>query len=940
MALQPETTSDRLLERDAELAVIEHALAGAAQGAGELIVVDGPAGVGKTSLLAATRTAAAAAGLLTLRARGAELERAFAFGIVRQLFDEVLRDEPADLFTGAARFAAPVLGLELPGGGPVASDDPYAARHALYWLTANLSADRPLALLVDDGHWADSASLDVLVHVAHRLEGIPVALVVASRTEETHETLEALRRHAAAHGTLLNLQPLSEDGAATVIRRFAPGADDSQCRACHAATGGNPFLLRELALAAAGGEGSLDSSRISEQSPERVTQEIAARLARLPEAAVRLARAVAVLGGGVPLRPAAGLAEVDQDAAAEAVDVLVAAGILRPPQPHELLHQLEFVHPLVRAAVYAGLGPAGRSRDHARAARLLDLEAGSPELVAAQLLRCQPAGDPWAYERLVAAARLASARGAADAATLYLRRAVDEPPPPRSRPGVLLDLAAAEFRNSEPGVAIDHLREAMAGELVSDQRFRATMLLSGLLGQTGQVADAVELLEAHVDALADRPDLRATAEAALVNVTRIDPQARPRATRIIERLRHRVEAGQERDQAVLGTISAEMGMAGEPAGPMAELAERALDGFDLTIGSAAGWSGYNAARSLIVAERYDKALQVLDRALEVARQRGAVLDVGSALVFRAELYLQTGDITAAEVDARSLGEIAAVCRWPMGEGFAVAWLGEVLIERGELDEAEAVLPRAAVGALPPYYPLIWGLLARGRLRLLQGRFEEAAMDLRESARRTLGIGHRSPALTPWRSLLAQALLGLGEREEARRLVAEELELAHPIGAARPIGIALRAMARVEGDDVRLLREAAAALDTSQAQLERARAHADLGVALRRAGDADEAREELRLAVDVAHRCGADALEDLALGELRAAGARPRRKATTGADALTPSERRIAQLAASGAQNREIAQALFVTTATVEFHLRNAYRKLGISGRPGLAGALS
>jgi DNA-binding CsgD family transcriptional regulator len=903
-------------------------------------MVDGPAGVGKTSLLDAARAAAAEAGLLTLRARGAELERAFAFGVVRQLFDEILRDEAIDrdaLLTGAASFAAPVLGLEGHGASSVA-DDPFAARHALYWLTANLSADRPLALLVDDGHWADGASLGVLAHIAHRLESIPVALVVASRTEESHETLEALRRHAAAYGTALPLAPLSEDGAAAVIRSLAPAADDAQCRACYAATGGNPFLLHELARSATGGDGGIDSARVFEQSPERVTQEIEARLARLPEPVVRLARAAAVLGGGVPLRPAAALAEVDPDGAAEAVDALVAAGVLRRALPHELLQPLEFAHPLVRAAVYAGLGTAGRSRLHARAARLLDIEAGSPERVAAQLLRCPPAGDPWAYERLVAAARLASARGAADAATLYLQRALDEPPPPRSRPGALLDLAAAEFRNSEPDVAIAHVREAMAGALDSDQRFRATMLLAGLLGQTGRVADAVDLLEEHVEALADRSDLRSAAEAALVNVTRIDPATRPRAARVIERLRRRVDAGEEQDRAVLGTISAEMGMAAEPAGPMADLAERALEGFDLTIGSAAGWSGYNAVRSLVVAERYDTALRFLERALAVARQRGAVLDVGAALTFRAELHLQKGDITAAEVDARSLAEIAAVCGWPMGQGFAVSWLGEVLIERGELDEAEEVLPRGPAGTVPSHYPMIWALLARGKLRLAQGRFEEAADEFRESSRRTLGIGHRTPAITPWRSLLAEALVALGGRDEARRLVAEELELARRIGAVRPVGVALRAMARLE-DDLGLLREAAATLDGSDAQLERARAHADLGVALRRAGEAEGAREQLRLAVDIAHRCGAGALEDRALAELRAAGARPRRRATTGAGALTPSERRIAELAVSGAQNREIAQALFVTTATVEFHLRNAYRKLGISGRPGLAEAL-
>src|SRR4029453_13161400 len=137
-------------------------------------------------------------------------------------------------------------------------------------------------------------------------------LVVACRTEEPRATLEMLRRHAAGHGTLIDLAPLSQDGAAVMIRRFAPGADDSQCHACYAATGGNPFLLHELARWAVA-DGSLDSGRVAEQSPERVTQEIAARLARLPEAAVRLAQAVAILGGGVPLRPAAGLAEVDAD---------------------------------------------------------------------------------------------------------------------------------------------------------------------------------------------------------------------------------------------------------------------------------------------------------------------------------------------------------------------------------------------------------------------------------------------------------------------------------------------------------------------------------------------------------------------------------------------------------------------------------------------------
>jgi DNA-binding NarL/FixJ family response regulator len=138
----------------------------------------------------------------------------------------------------------------------------------------------------------------------------------------------------------------------------------------------------------------------------------------------------------------------------------------------------------------------------------------------------------------------------------------------------------------------------------------------------------------------------------------------------------------------------------------------------------------------------------------------------------------------------------------------------------------------------------------------------------------------------------------------------------------------------------LLREAIELLDSSPAQLECAHAYADLGAALRGVGSVEEARGALRIAVELAHHCGAHALAEAALGELRATGARPRRRVTTGKGALTPSERRIAELAAAGCQNREIAEALFVTTHTVEFHLRNTYRKLEIASRTELAQALA
>ncbi len=233
-------------------------------------------------------------------------------------------------------------------------------------------------------------------------------------------------------------------------------------------------------------------------------------------------------------------------------------------------------------------------------------------------------------------------------------------------------------------------------------------------------------------------------------------------------------------------------------------------------------------------------------------------------------------------------------------------------------------------------------LARARLLQAQGRLEEAVEELREAGAWARATGNVNPSAIPWRSRLAECLAELGRSAEARRLAREEVELARRLGSPRAISIALRALGLAEGGEkeIGLLREAEEVMEGSPALLEMARVQFRLGAALRRERQRpDAAREHLTKAVDLAHRCGATVLEDTALEELRATGARPRRRLTTGLGALTPSERRIAELAASGQQNREIAEALFVTTNTVEFHLRNAYRKLEISGRGELGEAL-
>ncbi len=537
-------SEDRILERDRELAVIEAALAGAVRGEGSLVLVDGPAGVGKTTLMLAARDAAGEEGLLLLRARGSELERPFGFGVIRQLFDPVVQGEHgAKLLNGSARFAASVLDVDQ--SSP--PQDPFSTRNSIYWLTANLASRQPVLMLVDDAHWADDASLEVLAHLANRLHGIPVALILAARSEASWAPLELLRRTVAELGSLLHPSPLGEEAAITLIRSFAPEADEALCRACFEASGGNPFLLRELARSLITSDGSGDPRAVLDQSPQRVTRDIASRLERLPASATELAHAAAVLGDGAPLRRGAALAGLYEDDVTEAADALVAGGVLRSTSP------LEFLHPLVRAGVYAGMGPASRSIEHWRAAKMLASEGEGPERVASQLLLCEPSGERWSVEQLQRAAALAMARGAPDTATTLLRRALAEPPAAEDRSRVLLDLGTAEAMALDLEASVEHMREACHEGLDPADRFQGAMLLAGMLGHAYRFAEAVDVLEAQLDALAGHPELVRQLEVALTNITRVDPETRPRTERLRAEIARRVDAGEDDDPATIGT---------------------------------------------------------------------------------------------------------------------------------------------------------------------------------------------------------------------------------------------------------------------------------------------------------------------------------------------------------------------------------------------------
>ena len=268
-------------------------------------------------------------------------------------------------------------------------------------------------------------------------------------------------------------------------------------------------------------------------------------------------------------------------------------------------------------------------------------------------------------------------------------------------------------------------------------------------------------------------------------------------------------------------------------------------------------------------------------------------------------------------------------------------LVRVLLEQGELDEAEETLATLDCEAESGFVTAAGLHLARGRLRVAEGRVAQGLEDF-------LGVGAdltqamvTCPSYLPWRSQAALAHLALGDHESAGRLAEEELELARAFGAPRALGVAKRAAGVVAGGErgELLLREAVDAFERGDAGLERARALADLGAMLRRRNRRTEARELLREALDAAHRAGAKPLAEYAETELRASGARPRRVVLTGLDSLTASERRIAEFASQGLSNREIAQTLFVTERTVEGHLTSVFRKLQLDSRGELAAVM-
>jgi DNA-binding CsgD family transcriptional regulator len=930
-----------LLEREREVGELRSALEAVSAGGGRAIGIEAAAGLGKTRLLQEVRADASSAGLAVLAGRATELERDFPFALVRQVLGVAVAGlSAADrdrVFEGASA-ARGALGFEV---GEERSHDTFAVLHALYWATAALAEQQPLLIAVDDAHSADAASLGYLGFLLPRLEDLPILLVFAGRPDEPDPSggFQRLVTDASVHH--MTLAPLSREATTTLLADDL-GAEPAApfVSACFEVSGGNPFLLRELSATVLQRRIeplSENVAQVRELVPERVAQTVLLRLQRLSPSAGSVARSLAVLGDGAEPRLVAGLAGLTAAEASTAGDELRAAAILDSDSSPR------FVHPLVRAAVYESIPAGERGRRHAGAAELLRSADASPERIATQLLAAEERGDVEAVETLIEAGERSLASGAPRSAVAYLTRALKEPAPKGLKPAVLGPLITASLR------AVDHtafasIEAAVFGELEREPSLRVDwgIDLATWMALGGRFEEAASMLTVAAEVAAEEGNLERAFQ--LEAQLRTIAMALPSAPEVnLERFRDQVDPDTPAGR-LAAALEAGSAAAGGSAREAVDAARRALgrDGalfaeeLDLT-------APMMVVFVLIVAEEVAAARRGAEQALAFALERGATTELSLARGLNGMVSWAAGDLTAAETDLRQSIELARLVGLPPIIVTFTAILIDVLVERNELEAAEAELRALAMAEGPlPDNPLFTGLhFARGRWWMAKGEVEAALEDFAALAAMADATGFGGgPALMACPDAVS-ALIAVGRHKDAAEWAANSLSAGEQWDTPGTVAYVLRAVAatRPAPEGVEVLEEAVGMLEGSPVRLIRAQALLDLGTALRRSGRRADARAPLREALELARRCGAVRIARRAHDELQASGEKVRTYAPIGVESLTPSERRVAELAASGMTNRQIAQSLFVTVKTVEAHLSAAYDKLDIGSRRELPAAL-
>ncbi len=903
-----------LIEREADLASILGIL-----DAGGLAVIEGPAGIGKSSLLAAVADETRREGAALAVARGAALESTYPYGVTRQLFDPLISAGDRDaLFAGTASAAALALDSDERRDDGEAIE--FAVLRGLVALAANVAERSRLVLVVDDAQWADEPSLHFLAFLSRRLGAGDIAVAVGIRSGERFSNELLLDELKELGRETVRPHPLSSVAVAQLVRARAPDASDQQCAECHRASAGNPLLVVEMARAISDGEDPMEAASTG------LGARVRRRMANAHPHGPVVAAAAAVLGEGATFARVSALADTSLEAAANAVAALRCAGIL------ETTDTLGFVHPLVHAAVLESLDDAERIALHTAAADALAAESAPVEQVAAHHLAVPGSGSPRTLARLRAAAGSALGRGAAQPAVALLRRALAEPPAASERCTVLRELAAAE-RLAGDESAVTHLQVALALAPAPDERARTARELALAQYYLSRYADAAATLTAALRGAPEdldplvRDSLRVDLLTVALQVSSVD------ADGLQVDLARGPPPSDSAVELTYRIASVGMALTGGPVHERAPELERLLrsapprpDQLDF---HTPLWFG------LILCERFEAVRELIDGAeadgASWARRQFAIN------LARARLLHRRGELAGALATHETNLE-SAVDDWT-GTLFTRAGLAAVCVDRGEVTRALSLIRAEDIPPSPDEAHLCFMHWSLGKARMAAGDDEGAvkAFDAGRAIQRTFP-GDRAVIWEEGASDRITCYLRLGRQKEARAAAAEILAVARRTGLVGLGAIGLRSLGLIE-DDTSALARSVELLDGGPLRLELARSLVELGAARRREGRRVDARGPLRRSLNIAHACGATLIADRAREELVMAGGRPRRDAGSGRDALTPAEWRVARRAAAGATNREIARELFVTVKTIEGHLAHAYRKLDIHRRRELGAAL-
>ncbi|WP_185949816.1 AAA family ATPase, partial [Microbispora sp. KK1-11] len=741
---------DLLVEREDETATMSAGITSARERAGACVVVVGAAGIGKTRLLDEARWMAADADMRVLSARGAHLERGYAFGLVRQLFEGALRRADAAERERWLSGAAAVAGRLLAGADGEQQSE-MSLLHSLFWLTANVCQEGPVLLVVDDLHWADEPSLRFLAYLQQRLYDMPLFIAAATRPSDPSAAMDLLDfvlTHPECR--ILQPKPLSPQAVGVVLTEIlGESPKPTLLSACHAAAAGNPLLVKEVARALASERDDsaieVDDVRLRDIGTKAVSRRVSIELRRLSPTARRVAEAVAVLGGHADPRHVAAVTALDWAQADRALNELGSAHILRGAGGEEAV--AEFVHPLVRSAVYEQMDPSERIRCHLAAATLLTREGHRAEETASHLL-CVP-NLPGEHARMLRRAGTeALANGAPEAAHAYLVHALTAEITLAERLETLKDaIGVGALVDVEAG--LDHL--AVALRLIDDPvqvaEFVALVGLAKLL-----VGRAEEMTEELIAIIADLPedcdDLRRGLEAILLDVPLVVVGFDSISQRV-EMLRQ-LPASRTINAALLECmIAGHECYAGDARG--LDRARKALAHPQMleaaTRGASASVPGYIA----LMLGDLREGMNAYGELVTEARRQGSMVALGLALTYRGMGWLRMGELAEAESDLREVIELHRITSMGVALPLARGLLAEVLLEKGQIDEASEVITQVSLPTSLLQDGMFFPCLhIQARILAAQGRYEAALEAAVETGKRFAVHNGGNPALVAWR----------------------------------------------------------------------------------------------------------------------------------------------------------------------------------------------